>query len=85
MSGYWEKGQWKQNVPYLGGGKSLVGLEGEVEEAVRQAKLGTDAGLLLKLLFDRHPQLRGNDWDDEDSTHPLDPLVEVFAKQRLVG
>jgi hypothetical protein len=85
VSGYWENGQWKVNVPYHEGGWSLAGLDHEVKEAVKQAEAGTDAGLLLKLLFDRHPQLRGNDWDDEDSTHPLDPLVEVFAKQRLVG
>lgn len=83
MNGYWENGQWKANVPYNGGGKSLTDVENEVEEAVRQAKNGTDAGLLLKELFEKYPQLKGNSWDREPSTHPAAPLVHVFAEQRL--
>lgn len=85
MSGYWENGQWKENVPYLGGSTALTGLEEEVALAVKQAEEGTDAGLLLKLLFDRYPQLRGKTWDSDSSTHPATALVHVFAKQRLAG
>ncbi len=85
MKGYWENGHWKADVPYSEGVRSLESLAEEVADAVQQAKAGTDAGLLLKVLFNRHPQLRSTDWDDENSTHPLAPLVGVFATQRVRG
>lgn len=81
-NGYWRDGRWHQGLTLKTGGSfSASALDLEVATAVARARETGDALTELKRLLQDRPQLRQETPDDVD--HPLNPLVGVFAAQRL--